>query len=332
MATDNIIDISTAINGTQAQRKAVADEIGSALEHIGGMVVSGHGISQELIDETRTVFRDFYQQPAPYKRQFQRPDTESVARGYTCRDDVVSSSPNIERFSVGDFEVGDSDYYQSTMGRQYFPANILPDQPNNFVDICKTYFNEVKKFSMTMFELFELCLDSPRGYFTDNLQRSSGNLTAIHYQSLGNKPQGKFLIQEHTDSGGLTVLNTQATLDSGLQFLSTHGEWEDIQPSENHFVVNVGDLLHRWSNGRWLSTVHRVMNPKPENAHIPRISVVYFEHPDYRATINSFTRGGEQANFKAVNSGEFEYMKRLKIHLMNDAQITAMLDKHVAER
>jgi isopenicillin N synthase-like dioxygenase len=55
----------------------------------------------------------------------------------------------------------------------------------------------------------------------------------------------------------------------------------------NSFVINQGDLMARWTNDRWLSTVHRVANP-PEEAKggSRRLSIVFFHHPNYDATIS----------------------------------------------
>jgi isopenicillin N synthase-like dioxygenase len=75
----------------------------------------------------------------------------------------------------------------------------------------------------------------------------------------------------------------------------------------------------------WPSTVHRVLNPASGYAHVSRLSVVYFEHPDYDASLSSFVRPGDERAFEPVVVGEFEYDKRLRIHLIDDAEISKML-------
>jgi len=321
-----IVDLSSTLDGSQSAKHAVAKEMGTALEQIGGMMITGHGISTDLIMETRAAFRAFFDEPSEYKFQFERPSTETVARGYTCRQDVRESNPGQERFSLGQFDLPDDDpYFVSSKGRQYFPANQLPDRPAEFTDVCRAYFAEIQQLSRRIFELFELALETPTGFFTSRIARSTGNLTSIGYPRLDDEPAGGFRVQPHTDSGVLTILNTEQTPGGGLQFMNTDDEWIDIQPSVTDFVINVGDLLHQWSNGRWLSTVHRVLNPRQEKTDRERLSVVYFEHPDYDARIAPFARPGEASAFPEVVSGEFEYQKRLQIHLMDDTEIKQML-------
>ncbi|MAG31604.1 MAG: hypothetical protein CL908_12020 [Deltaproteobacteria bacterium] len=323
---EGTLDLSSALGGSQAAKRAVASEIGDRLERVGGMMITGHGISTSLIAETRDAFRAFFGQPAEYKTHFARPATEAVARGYVCRSDVRETDPGMERFSMGEFTPPNEDpYYSSPQGQAYFPPNQLPDRPAEFSKLCGTYFDEIQQLSKRMFDLFEVALATPPGYFTSRLRRSTGNLTGILYPAKENEPDGAFRIQPHTDSGALTILNTEQVPGGGLQFMNLDNEWADVQPSVTDFVINVGDLLHRWSNGVWPSTVHRVLNPSSGYAHTSRLSVVYFEHPDYDVSLSSFVRPGDECVFEPVVVGEFEYDKRLKIHLIDDAGISKML-------
>ncbi len=323
---ETTLDLSSTLGGSQAAKRAVASEIGDRLERVGGMMITGHGISTSLIAEMRDAFRAFFGQPAEYKTRLARPETETVARGYVSRMDVRETDPGMERFSMGEFTLpGEDPYYSSLLGQAHFPPNQLPDRPAEFSKLCRTYFDEVQQLSARMFDLFEVALGTPSGYFSSKMQRSTGNLTGILYPLKEHEPEGAFRIQPHTDSGALTILNTEQVPGGGLQFMNLDNEWIDVQPSVTDFVINVGDLLHRWSNGVWLSTVHRVLNPGPNDTRTPRLSVVYFEHPDYDASLSSFVRPGDECVFEPVVVGEFEYDKRLRIHLIDDSEISKML-------
>ena len=100
---ETTLDLSSTLGGSQAAKRAVASEIGDRLERVGGMMITGHGISTSLIAEMRDAFRAFFGQPAEYKTRLARPETETVARGYVSRMDVRETDPGMERFSMGEF-------------------------------------------------------------------------------------------------------------------------------------------------------------------------------------------------------------------------------------
>jgi len=88
----------------------------------------------------------------------------------------------------------------------------------------------------------------------------------------------------HSDWGSLTVL-FQDDSPGGLEILSQSGGWEPVPAVPGTFVVNIGDLLAMWTNDRWRSTVHRVVNPKRADADRARISIPYFHQPNFDAVI-----------------------------------------------
>lgn len=85
-------------------------------------------------------------------------------------------------------------------------------------------------------------------------------------------PRAQVRASTHTDYGSLTILRLGGSFPRGLQAMGAHGEWIDVSvaPGEDAFVINLGDLMARWTNDRWLSTPHRVVNPP--QARLPRRS------------------------------------------------------------
>src|SRR5206468_12004965 len=76
------------------------------------------------------------------------------------------------------------------------------------------------------------------------------------------------------------------------------------------FVVNIGDLLMRWTNDRWLSSLHRVVNP-PAGDGRPRLSIAFFNHPNYDVTIECLASQGP-ARHPPVRSGDYRDLKYAK--------------------
>ena len=114
----------------------------------------------------------------------------------------------------------------------------------------------------------------------------------------------------HTDYTGYTILcqddNDVGALDAGgLQVLLKSGQWAAVTPRRNAFVVNIGDLYEVWTNGRWRSTVHRVMKPPPASnaATQPRLSIPFFTGPHDSAMISCLPGMGP-AKYAPVSAGE----------------------------
>ena len=115
---------------------------------------------------------------------------------------------------------------------------------------------------------------------------------------------GQLRAGAHTDYGLLTILNGE-DVPGGLQAQTRGGDWLDVATDPHSFVVNIGDLLMRWTNDRWVSNVHRVVNP-PDSvaARSRRLSIAYFQHPNYDASIECIAAPG-QAKYPPVLSGAY---------------------------
>jgi len=101
----------------------------------------------------------------------------------------------------------------------------------------------------------------------------------------------------------------------GLQVRTRDGRWIDVPTSPTTFVVNIGDLLMRWTNDRWLSNLHRVVNPPLGHGPSgPRLSIAFFNHPNYDALIECLPSQGAPRH-PPVLSGEYRDLKYAKTGL-----------------
>jgi len=108
--------------------------------------------------------------------------------------------------------------------------------------------------------------------------------------------------------GTFTILNGE-NVAGGLEVRTGAGDWIAVETEPGNFAVNIGDLLMRWTNDRWVSNTHRVANPPPSvAARAKRLSIAFFHQPNYDALIECIAPKGE-AKYPPVRSGTYRDRK-----------------------
>lgn len=125
-----------------------------------------------------------------------------------------------------------------------------------------------------------LALELPKNFFDKDFNDPMALLRLLHYAAVESIPdKGIYAAGEHTDYGMITLLLTDQT--PGLQVLSKAGQWIDVPHKKGAFVVNLGDMLERWSNGLFRSTPHRVLMRGDSE----RYSIPFFYEPTFDARV-----------------------------------------------
>jgi isopenicillin N synthase-like dioxygenase len=138
-----------------------------------------------------------------------------------------------------------------------------------------------------------LALDVEESYFADKFNRQASVARIIRYPAVKAPPlPGQLRAGAHTDYGVMTFVRGDDT-PGGLQVKHRQvkhrqGDWIDVHIPPDAFVCNIGDLMMRWSNDRWVSTLHRVAVPPPDAVPSDRISLVFFQSPNPDAMIRCF--------------------------------------------
>ena len=171
-------------------------------------------------------------------------------------------------------------------------------------DVCAQYYSQMGELARDLLRLSALALELPERFFDDKVDRHIGRLTLRLYPEQMVTPlPGQLRAGAHTDYGTVTILRPGDSI-GGLQVADRHGEWHDVPTIPNSFVINQGDLMARWTNDRWISTLHRVVNPPPETlGGNRRLSIVFFHHPNYDTLIECLPtckNSGETAKYPAV--------------------------------
>jgi isopenicillin N synthase-like dioxygenase len=297
-----VIDLGLARERDETHRAAVAQAIDLGLGRSGFLVVTGHSVPQETITAVYAALKEFFGQPKLVKNRWLMDPTDPLYRGFT------RITPGIhEQFTANKLgELTPSD------GRGLFDSRLLgpnrwPDQPG-FRAAYLNYYAAVESFAAELMRLFALALGLPENWFDDKFDRHMTPLTTNYYLAQPTAPQhGELRNAEHRDWGTVTILY-QDDAPGGLQVRGRHGEWLNVPPIPGSFVVNLGRLMAQWTNDRWASTLHRVVNPDREQAHRDRISVAFFYQPNPDLLVECVPTCAGETNpprYAPVQSGEY---------------------------
>jgi isopenicillin N synthase-like dioxygenase len=314
-----LIDLAPARDGNHADRVRVARRIDEACCEIGFFTISGHGASPLIVSDLRTAAHAFFALPLAEKLCCRHPIT-GTNRGYhpvggealSTANDQAAPPDLKEFFHVGPVDVTGDPYYTSGPGRQHFLPNIWPAVPSDFERAATVYYRAMSGLVTFLMRLTALALGLEETFFDRKVDRSIGTMRLNYYPAQMAPPSpGQLRASAHTDYGGFTILSGE-DVPGGLQVRTRGGDWIDARTEPNDFVVNIGDLLMRWTNDRWLSNLHRVVNPpSTRQASRARLSIAFFNHPNYDVLIECIATPGT-ARHAPVLSGDYRDLKYAK--------------------
>ncbi len=288
-----VIDITPLRQGTAQQKQHTVKAVRTACETIGFLLISGHGIAPEIIDGAFRAAFNFFDLPLADKQQAaarmrgqQRGYAPFASKGLAATLGQEAPPDLRESFFLGPLEDHRVSYAHLPEATVAYRDNIWPVQPRDFQSHLSAYYRAMEDLAQTLMSAFATALGLSEGYFNDNIDKHFSILAAHHYPVPTVAPlPGQLRTGAHTDFGSLTII-VCTDAPGGLQVQMADGEWHDVQPGPGELIVNLGDMMARWTNNRWQSTLHRVINPPIEQAAASRrLSLGYFMHPNYDAPI-----------------------------------------------
>jgi isopenicillin N synthase-like dioxygenase len=245
-----------------------AGAVARACEEVGFFTVVGHGVDPALIEEVAARSRAFFDRPDAEKERFRAP-AESVGQ-------PVYRPLGAEKLGANADRKASLDWGPSLSGVAW------PD--DELRAAYERYYAEMLRVAGVLVDA--LGLDA--SLFDDR----SSSLRVIDYPaSAGGTRAGA-----HRDYGCLTLIHSDA---SGLEVETRSGEWLPVEAPPGGYVVNIGDLLQRWSNDRWVSTLHRVVG---DGSAPRRQSLVFFHNPRSDAVVDGVV-AGEYILARAAEAG-----------------------------
>lgn len=283
------------------QRAAVAAAVDEACRTVGFMQILGHGIPRHITDGLAAALDSFFALDLETKKRFRTPP--HINRGYSPpKSESLSLSLGVESATrMNDFfeafNVGAavSDYPDAPveLPADDYAENVWPDGDSadaaaGFRAQVEAYFPEARRVARTMTRIFADAL----GLDPDFYERVTGHSLDVLRMNNYALPPGRIELDgdligmgEHTDYGIVTVL--WADQVRGLQVLGTDGSWNDVSPADDALLINLGDVTARWTNDRWMSTLHRVKPPIVDGTIERRRSAAFFHDGDIDAVIST---------------------------------------------
>lgn len=277
--------------------------IGRACREIGFFYAVNHGVAQAQIDEVYAEAKRFFDLPVAVKEAIAI-ECSPCHRGWFR---VGSENLDPAKQAEGDFKEGLKIGRDLPITHERVLAGLPLHGPNQWPDlpgwqkVMQGYYDEMVRLGRQMMGTFAEALGLETGFFAPWLGVTMTTLGALHYPpQTGRITESRIGAGAHTDYGCFTLLHQDAA--GGLQVKRRDGLWIDAPPVPGSFVVNIGDMLERWTNGVFCSTPHRVVNVSGED----RYSLPFFFDPDFYAPVECLPTciaPGEEAKFRPTTAG-----------------------------
>jgi isopenicillin N synthase-like dioxygenase len=296
-----VIDMATALDGSPEGERRVATEFLRAATEVGFFYVKNHGVPWHLVEQAREAARGFFALPLEKKSEV---GINANHRGFLRVGEAKMADyaqPDLKESFVWGLEVPPGDPAM-TADNPFICPNNWPAFMPELKQAAYPYFEATLDCGRRLLNIFAVSMELPRDTFTRHWRRSITRGAFVYYPpqppEMGTE---QFGVAPHTDYGCLTVLCQDDV--GGLEVQTKAGEWVAATPIEGTFLVNVGDLLTRWTNDGFASTPHRVVNKGGRE----RYSLVMAVDPDFDTLVDPAVvcRDGESPHYPPVRCGDY---------------------------
>ncbi|KAI4346719.1 hypothetical protein L6164_007591 [Bauhinia variegata] len=272
-------------------RAETLQKVLKASEEYGFFQVINHGVSADLIEDTLSIFKEFYAMPAKEKMSECSKDPNGSCKLYTSRE--INSKDEVQ-------------YWRDTLRHACPPSGeymeYWPQKPARYREVVGEYTQELRRLGLKILELICEGLGLAPGYFNGALTENP-TVLAHHYPPCP-EPSLTLGSPKHRDPTVITILLQDKEINA-LQVLRD-GEWIGVEPIPNAFVVNIGLLLQIISNGKLVGAEHRVVT----NSRAARTTVAYFINPSNETIIEPAKTSINSSSSPKYKSISFEEFRR----------------------
>lgn len=299
-----VIDLADMFLPAPQKRHDVGRAVRKACTEVGFFYVRNHGVSQQTLSDCYERSRQFFALPLAEKNRIHIRNSANH-RGYGPLLEENTNPESLgdlhEAFDLAcDIPASDPDVLA---GKSLYGPNLWPDEPKDFRNTVMTCHAALIRLGHVIFRTFALALDLEENHFEQFIHKPLAHMRILRYPpQAGAIDEKQIGIGAHSDYECFTILHQNG--ESALQVLNANKEWIAAPPIPDTFVINVGDMMARWTNNLFCSTLHRVINQSGKE----RYSMPLFFGPDYDTLISPLASCVDETHpplFPAIGAGEY---------------------------
>ena len=274
-----VVDVSPLVDdGPREAVTGVARQIEAACRHSGFFYVTGHGVSDELLDRLDAASRRFFRLPLDDKMEIAMERGGRAWRGFfPVGAELTSGRPDLKEGVYFGAELPE-EHPRVLAGVPLHGRNLFPRQVPELRTAVLEYLDALTDVAQAVLRGVAVSLGLPADYFATSYTADPTILFRIFHYPPSPPDDDGWGVGEHTDYGLLTLLAQDP--NGGLQ-VKTQSGWVDAPPVPGMFVCNIGDMLDRLTGGWYRSNPHRVRNLSGND----RLSFPFFFDPDFDAEV-----------------------------------------------
>lgn len=308
------VDLRDFVSGEPQRKKQFITGIGQAFEQIGFVALSGHFLSDELVEDLYSEIKNFFNLPQETKNKY---EIEGIGgqRGYTS-----FGKEHAKGRKEGDLKefwhFGQYVVDNPKLEAEY-PDNVMVTELDKFNAVGEKAYKMLEKTAKYVLRALALHLDLDEHYFDEFILNGNSILRPIHYPPITNEPKNAVRAAAHGDINLITLL--MGAHGRGLQVKNHEGAWVDAIAKPDQLMINVGDMLSRLTNNKLKSTIHQVVNPPKELWGTSRFSIPFFMHPISEMPLHSLENCVDAEHpklFNDITAGEFLHERLIELGLI----------------
>jgi isopenicillin N synthase-like dioxygenase len=294
-----VIDFGPAFRGEPGGLESVAAEVRRASEQVGFFYLAGHGVPQTIIEDAFAASREFHAMPMEEKTRLALNENNI---GYLAPNQSMQRASTVHKATRPNFNESffishdrPAEHPDVLAGTPLRGRNQWPDGHGGMRSTMVRYFKTLETVGEWMLPVLARSLAMPAEFFAPFFRDEAHvNVRFLHYPPQEVDDDEQFGQGPHTDNSFITIL---ARMDvPGLAVRLPSGEWLAPPVIPGTFLVNLGNIMKRWSNDRFLSTPHGVLN----DSGLDRYSIAFFYSPNVDAVIEcvpSCTSGDDPPHY-----------------------------------
>ncbi len=296
-----VVDVGPLLSGDEARFPAVVEAIGRACGDVGFMYVKNHGVPAAATAAVAAASARFFSLP-PEEKMAVRIENSGQFRGFMplrYKGQGIEGKNLQEGFVIG--------HERPLGGHELNGPNQWPAPVPELRLAMTALFDAWEGLSRALLPGFAVALGLPRDHFAKEFTDPTLVMKLNHYPPQDAPPDAEIIgVRSHTDYGAFTILWQDD--NGGLEIRNKSGEWVVVPPIPDTYVINIGDMMQVWSNGRFSSTAHRVINRSGNE----RYSIPMFVQPNYETMIEPLV-DKENGSFTGYVSGDAQLADHRRI-------------------